>query len=703
MKFTSLKTDKQQKLQLGVHDAEWFMQRITHETKECHTSGFRRYLKDSANPCNYIYINEIPRLCVTAVFRRTETHDLVMTDFNGLVVLEVRELSGPEACLSLKQRAMMSPSTWAAFIGASGRTVKMLVRVEPQSGELPQAEVEAEEFYVKAYQQLLPIYDGLLGCRVTRIEPRLRNAFLLPLDKQPLVNTAAVPFRIDTALSPSPDETEMHLLALPEQPREYREGDMETYMIHSQQYAEAASIASERLSDIERYTNEWWKGFLTCVLTELSKGGMEQEEAVSVVWNTLRYKDEPWLTENMVRAVAEAVYADSRPSANARQDNSSKLMRDLIRRMNTRYALRNNTIMGNPEFRPNHSWPTPWRPVTDEVINTFTTDLMLGGLNVWDRDVRRYVFSTHIRSYNPIEDYLWRCHGKWDGHDRIRALASTVPVTNPEQWAEWFHTWFLAMVAQWQNRERRFGNAIVPLLVSAQGMHKSTFCRNLLPQELRKWGYTDNLSLAEERPVHLAMSQMLLINLDEFNRISPAKQQGFLKNILQLPSVKVKRLYAKHIEEVPRLASFIATTNMADVLTDPSGSRRFIGVQVTGSIDVSAMPNHEQLFAQAQAELEAGARYWFDDAETALIMKHNSQFQLVPGALQFFHEYFEPGTGKQGEWLTAAALVQRLKKKAGSAFQPPAVNYFGRLLNGCEGLLHKHTKYGEAYCVKDKI
>ena len=199
------------------------------------------------------------------------------------------------------------------------------------------------------------------------------------------------------------------------------------------------------------------------------------------------------------------------------------------------------------------------------------------------------------------------------------------------------------------------------------------------------------------------MSQMLLINLDEFNRISPAKQQGFLKNILQLPSVKVKRLYARHIEEVPRLASFIATTNMADVLTDPSGSRRFLGVRLTGSIDVGAMPNHEQLFAQALAELDDGARYWFDDAETAAIMQHNRQFQQLSGALQFFLEHFEPGTPPRGRWLTAAALLEELKHRAGSAFQPPALNAFGRQLNGCEGLLHKHTKNGEAYWVQDII
>lgn len=703
MKFTSIKTNKQQKLQLGVHDAEWFMQRITHETANCYTSDFRKFLRSEPKWREYKYVNEIPRLCVAGEFKRTPMGDLVMVRYNGLVVLEVRELPDTGVCEELKQRAMQSPSTWAAFIGASGRTVKIVVRVEPLHGPLPQTEVEAEDFYVQAYRQLLSVYDGLLGRRVTRIEPRLRYPFLLPLDAKPLVNYDAVPFRVNRALVPPTDDAELHLLTLPEPPRDYDEIDMETYMRHEYRYADAASRVSQQLSDVGRFTNDWWKAFVTGVVTELSRGGLPEEETACIVWNKLRFKDVPGLTAEFVRAVAEAVYAEKVPSRGTQAGGADELMRTLIRRMETRYVLRHNTVMGYPEFRPNHTWATPWSPVTDEVINTFTTDLILSGLQVWDRDVRRYVFSTRVRNYNPIEDYLWKCHGKWDGNDRIRALAATVPTTNPEQWAEWFHTWFLAMVAQWQGRNRRYGNAVVPLLISAQGMHKSTFCRNLLPQELRSWGYTDNLSLTEERPVHLAMSQMLLINLDEFNRISPQKQQGFLKNILQLPSVKVKRLYAKHIEEVPRLASFIATTNMADVLADPSGSRRFIGVEVTGSIDVSTMPNHRQLFAQALAELEKGERSWFDDAETALIMQHNRQFQQMPGALQFFLEHFQPGTGGHGEWLTAAALLQELRKRVGVTFQPVAVNAFGRLLNSCEGLEHRHTRCGEAYYIQDRI
>ena len=105
-----------------------------------------------------------------------------------------------------------------------------------------------------------------------------------------------------------------------------------------------------------------------------------------------------------------------------------------------------------------------------------------------------------------------------------------------------------------------------------------------------------------------AMSQFLLINLDEFNSIPVNIQQGFLKNIVSLSSVKVKRPYGRRMEDFPRLASFIATANMTDLLADPSGSRRFLSVELTGPIDVSNVPYHEQLYAQAQALIDSGKR-----------------------------------------------------------------------------------------------
>ena len=284
---------------------------------------------------------------------------------------------------------------------------------------------------------------------------------------------------------------------------------------------------------------------------------------------------------------------------------------------------------------------------------------------------------------------------------QVERLAATVPTENP-YWPQWFRIWLLAMVAQWKGLNPRYGNSTAPLLISKQAYNKSSFCRLLLPEELQ-WGYTDLLNLEDKKEVLQAMSQMMLINLDEFNQISARTQEGFLKNVIQLSRVKAKRPYGKHIEDFPRLASFIATTNMADVLADPTGCRRFFGVELTGPINVSTLPNHEQLYAQAQALIDEGEPCWFDKEQTKLIMRYNRQFQLLSPAEQYFHErYRAASTDEDGQWLTAAAIFNRIKKGAGTALKQTNLVGFGRMLANLEGMQRRRSAYGTEYLVKEK-
>lgn len=275
--------------------------------------------------------------------------------------------------------------------------------------------------------------------------------------------------------------------------------------------------------------------------------------------------------------------------------------------------------------------------------------------------------------------------------------------TDAPLWHKWFKTWLLAMVSQWQNQPSRlYGNSVAPLLISPQGYHKSTFCRRLLPDAL-KWGYTDSLTLSDRRQVMLAMSQQLLINLDEFNQISPRVQQGFLKNIIQLPSIKAKRPYGTHIEELPRKASFIATSNMTDILSDPSGNRRFIGIELTAPIDTSRVPDHRQLFAQALQLLRNGRRSWFDKAETEQIMLWNRRYEIQEPADQYFSLCFsvaDDPLDPAAEWLSTAEIFDVIKQKVGSSLQVNTLIAFGRKLANMPGMHRRKCETCTRYLVK---
>ena len=387
-------------------------------------------------------------------------------------------------------------------------------------------------------------------------------------------------------------------------------------------------------------------------------------------------------------------------------DKEGKELRDNIMSMIgflcKKYDFRYNSVMKCTEYRPKEKDYWGYQPVDARVQKRMTLEVQLANIRVSIKDVRNYLESDLLSTYNPVENFLFKCEGKWDGKDHIRALARTVPTDNP-YWEDWFYTWFLAMVDQWRTySHRKYGNSVAPLLISKQGYNKSTFCRSLVPPELQ-WGYNDNLVLSEKRQVLQAMCQSLVINLDEFNQISPQVQQGFLKNIIQLPSVKIKPPYGSHVQEFPRMASFIATSNMEDILSDPSGNRRFLGVELTGPINVSQRPNYEQLYAQALSALRAGEKTYFDAEQTRQIMANNRKFEVVSPVDQYFDLYFDlTDDAEQGEYLTAAEIFQELKSHIGSSLKLNSLIAFGRKLSQMPTIHRKRFNDGMRYLVVRK-
>ena len=412
-------------------------------------------------------------------------------------------------------------------------------------------------------------------------------------------------------------------------------------------------------------------------------------------------------TGNNQQMIADSGTAeeDSNEKNNNKKEDKNSVRSNIVSMMQlleSRYDFRYNTVMKYVEYLPKDKGWYGYRPVEPRVQKRMTLEVQLADIRVSIKDVRNFLESDYIKNYNPIEEYLFQCYDKWDGKDHIRALARTVPTANPH-WADWFYTWFLGMVDQWRGySHRQYGNSVAPLLISKQGYNKSTFCRRLLPPELQ-WGYSDNLILSEKRQVYQAMAQFMVINLDEFNQISPQVQQGFLKNLIQLPTLKYKPPYGSHVMEFPRLASFIATSNMKDILSDPSGNRRFIGVELTGPIDVSVRPNYQQLFAQALSALNNGEKSYFDAQQVKLIMKSNSQFEIIQPIDQYFLLYFElVEDEKEGEYLTAAEIFDYLKKQIGSSLKVNSLMGFGRKLANMSELKHKRFADGMKYLVKKK-
>lgn len=614
MKITIRHTDNKNKMVMSHCSIDRLLSRMTTDDSRRTVMRFREVAPYRDRKIhNYDDMPQWRHVYPGAELKRDDNDNMVMKCCNGIITLQFGDVTDRDAIEKVKRAVAFVPSTMAAFQGADGMSVVVLVRYAGADGKLPSAEEEADRQYRIAHQRILPIYRAVVNVPLRGGEPSLFDSFLMTVDSEPYYNPDAVALRIDDSSGVQP------------------------------------------------------------MSSPVSSGDIE---------------DAPWADDN----------EEAQKEDNGVRVNIVRMMR-LLR---SRYDFRYNVVMKYVEYQ---SKEKPWygyMPVEPRVQKRMTLEVQLADIRVSIKDVRNFLESDYVQNYDPISDFLQECSGKWDGKDHIRELARTVPTSNPH-WEDWFYTWFLAMVSQWQGTTfRQYGNSVAPLLISRQGYNKSTFCRRLLPPELQ-WGYNDNLILSEKRQVYQAMSQFLLVNLDEFNQISPTVQQGFLKNLIQLPTLKIKRPYGSHVEEFPRLASFIATSNLTDILADPSGNRRFIGIELTGPIDVSVRPNYRQLYAQALAALRDGEKSYFDSEQVRLIMHSNCEFEVMSPTDQYFNIYYEiVDDENEGEWLTAAEIFDFLKKTVGSSLKVNSLMGFGRRLANMADIRRKRFASGMKYLVRKR-
>lgn len=358
------------------------------------------------------------------------------------------------------------------------------------------------------------------------------------------------------------------------------------------------------------------------------------------------------------------------------------------------YDFRFNNLTGETEYRIRHVSGCQFVAVGQRDLNSFCIAARKSGLDCWDRDISRYIYSDSIEEYHPFHLFMNELP-HWDGTDRVDGLARRV--SEAPLWVEGFHRWLLGMTAQWLGMDVLHANSVAPVLVSRkQGKQKSTFCKMILPGELQRY-YTDSFDLASQAGAERKLSEFGLINLDEFDKFSPRKM-ALLKNLMQMAGLNIRKAHQKNYSSLPRIASFIATSNQKELLTDPTGSRRFLCVEIEEKIDCSPV-DHAQLYAQLKAELLAGERYWFTGEEEAKIMASNAAFYKSPVEEEVFYSCFRPAEyGEEALSLSSAEIFKRLKKRNPAAMRSVSAAHFGKLLVAM-GVERKHTKYGNFYQV----
>ena len=294
------------------------------------------------------------------------------------------------------------------------------------------------------------------------------------------------------------------------------------------------------------------------------------------------------------------------------------------------YRFRQNILNGKVEFstKMNNGEFGPFETLTQKSLNTI---ILRAKEDAGDEmknpqaDIKLYVTSDLVPKFDPIADYL-NSLPKWDGHNYVADLFGRIPGITSEQ-AAFLAKWIRSAVAHWLQMDTLHANEVVPTFIGAQGCGKTTFLRRLLPEHLRQY-YLDHLNLSNKFDKEMALTNNLLVNLDELEAIRPS-QQASLKQTLSKNKVNGRPIFGCVQEDRARYASFVSTTNNPHPLTDATGSRRYICMQIPDGkfIDNDGDINYEQLYAQVLYELrELNAPYWFDNDEVARIQDLNQNY-----------------------------------------------------------------------------
>ena len=629
---------------------------------------------DAMDGLLHFYTKGLPKVCFSSQMEN-RNKQRVMKAYNGLVLLEVNNLASFDEAEAVRRGASQIPHTLLAFVGASGRSVKIVCRGELFDGGLPVGDENVSRFHTNLYEKARVAYNMQLGVTIEKLEPTLDRDCYVSSDPNLFYNPTAQAFYtdcsdVDKAVQP------VKLYA-----------DKQDRLMPGMDNGRAMNLIyeyclSKAYDDTVGYSEE--EGRTQLVLTRLAGYCQESGLAMAVAQRLTLFSLTLGKEPDVVKKVFENAYRLEHEKKYYQRKNISKplkhipsetlLMMKVDIFLNTNYELRKNVMRGVAEYRMRTGYGFDYQDLTEEARNSITMRALSQGVKCWDKDIIRYVNSNDIELYEPMTDFLDHLP-KWDGKDRVEPLARRVK-TDFEEWPYLFHIWMRSMVAMWRGKGQLTGNALVPILIGRQGCGKTSFCRILLPRDQREY-YNDRINFKNDNDLNLGLTSF-------------------------------GKAYSSH----RRYDSFIGTTNESTPLTDPSGSRRFICVNVEGDIDFNTPIDYRQLYAQLEYEVSRQRlRYHLTRDEEHALMQHNLRYQRLSQLGEQLLALFEKpeGTSKTnpdgGQWMTLKDISARLKKVFKGAYAEDEGSYIkiGNFLNRPECKFESDRKsYGMVYWVKER-
>lgn len=422
--------------------------------------------------------------------------------------------------------------------------------------------------------------------------------------------------------------------------------------------------------------------------------------------NLQQEKDNLQKQKEDFRKEKEQKVADEEAQYKKRSRNYLRPIADMQKWLLENYEFRYNVITDVFEYRKKaeaeghdseDAIKHDFEIIDKYAINTIAIEVQEAGIFVRDHFVERLIKSKYAQPYHPIRSYINQVRGTWDGKDRIGDFLRRI--NHSDYCQKMGRIWLRAMVAQMAGYDEKHANSVMLTLVSTiQGLHKSTFLRSLLPNGLRDY-YTDDFSLNQKGNAQRKIVEFAIINDDELDKENP-KKMPLMKTLMQTMKPSFIGAYKKNFNRLPRSASFTGTSNQRELLTDRSGSRRFLILEPDGMINVDDI-EHDQIYAQLLDEVEHGEPYFFSKEDEKEMQEHNLPYYIKTDLERTVASYFRtPEGGEKGEKMTADIILKKLKTIHAKGVQNIALNPFSKILTHLFGK-PEHTRDGNLYLVKE--
>ncbi len=373
-----------------------------------------------------------------------------------------------------------------------------------------------------------------------------------------------------------------------------------------------------------------------------------------------------------------------------RQEDSRNKIHASMEYLKADYQLRHNVWTNRTEMLAEGKW----RPVTDRDVDSIYCSMRAEGISISENDLRALLnYDKLVKAYDAINEWLDRLP-TWEpseGDDLQAGVFKDDPIReffehicfkdecNHEFYISFLRKWFVGLVGMMLGVIDEHN--ILLVLCGEQHLGKTYFIRHILPPELAEYRYDANPSARVDKDFIISLSEFVLVFLDEFSFGSNAKSDAY-KYIVSSSSSNERDSYGHFREKRRRRAVLVAATNHKRYIKDREGNRRYLSVEVAGTVNLHDHPlDYNRAYAMAKYLLLNGYQTKPTAEESECISQHNEEFMEMNDCEEVIRSFFRaPLEMEPCKAISSGEIMQKLRIRWGIYGKGFSANEIGRTL-----------------------